>query len=926
MADNQDTGTNPPVKTLETTQATSPNVPPGVANGENIESLRLRINPENGQLYDPGPAGVATINPGAGVYDDGTTTDIQNEIDRINAGEKGIVKGQIDENAGIAQIATQPNILDKFSSYTYRASLYLVTPEQYNALLYNKKKNVSGYQLLIQSGGAPANADGFRGSSAVANTTDTVAQSSIADAGRNPAFPQDFYFESITIENVFPGRGTNMAHAAANLRFTIVEPMGITLVDRLYQAVQDFVPKNGAAAINYAAVTYLMVIRFYGYDAAGNLVTKIGNPNSSDPNAVIEKFIPFRLTKLDFSVNGKASVYSVEGAPVGLMVAAGTRRGTIPHDVQPTARTVGDLLGGNSVYSTPAVDPQNPGATTAPLSEDEARDSEGSSNPPAAPPPPKADSAPTTKKTISSGVLNAMNDFQRELITGKNKIFKEPDTYNIVWVADENGAQPIRDATITLPGSKQPAAETGMAPPATSDVKSATPSRVAKDTSSRNFSITAGMQLVQVIDLAIRNSSYVLSQALTIIDPDTGMEKENPEKRGQPVKWYNIEFEAKPKAYDELRSDHAFDITFYIKPYTIQAYNSKYFPMTKFRGVHKSYQYWFTGQNTSVLSYEEKLNTLYHITVTGSNPSHSLAEKQRRELTSSMREIPFYSYQAASTESRAGTDNKTFEVSANLAEDLYSPSDLAEANIKIIGDPAWIQQGQFAGGVDTTSLGYNPFLPDGTINFDSGQVLFEIAWQRPQDYDLTTGVADPYSNRKNSSREPGQSRVYIATKCVSEFNQGKFTQDIKGGLYLFLKPNKKNKAVTAAPPATQADVRRVDNAVDAQTATGQESQPSPSRVSNSDNETTVSAATTGANNSALRPAPDTTQPSVEENNTPGQTPPAPAIVKMAPPQPPEDGSGTPVGTAQEQAIPITPKINLSAEAVPTGPQDAALET
>ena len=224
--------------------------------------------------------------------------------------------------------------------------------------------------------------------------------------------------------------------------------------------------------------------------------------------------------------------------------------------------------------------------------------------------------------------------------------------------------------------------------------------------------------------------------------------------------------------------------------------------MTKFRGVHKSYQYWFTGQNNAVIDYKETLNTLYHITVTGSNPEFSLAEKQRRQLTSSMREIPFYSYQSASTESRQGSEGLGYEESANLAEDLYSPSDLARTNLKIIGDPAWIQQGQFAGGVDTTSLGFSAFLPDDTINFDASQVMFEIAWQRPQDYDLTTGLADPYSNRKNKSREPGQSRVYTATRRTSLFANGKFTQDIEGVLYLFLKPEKDNKAVTASVPST----------------------------------------------------------------------------------------------------------------------------
>jgi hypothetical protein len=41
------------------------------------------------------------------------------------------------------------------------------------------------------------------------------------------------------------------------------------------------------------------------------------------------------------------------------------------------------------------------------------------------------------------------------------------------------------------------------------------------DFSNRNYSITAGMQLIQAIDLAIRNSTYITDQALTVYDEST---------------------------------------------------------------------------------------------------------------------------------------------------------------------------------------------------------------------------------------------------------------------------------------------------------------------------------------------------------------------------------------------------------------------
>ena len=96
------------------------------------------------------------------------------------------------------------------------------------------------------------------------------------------------------------------------------------------------------------------------------------------------------------------------------------------------------------------------------------------------------------------------------------------------------------------------------------------------------------------------------------------------------------------------------------------------------------------------------------------------------------------------------------------------------------------------------------FLPDGTINFDSQQVLFAIEWQRPQDYNLNTGLADPYDTG-DTQRKPVNSYVYLATKCVSEFRQGKFEQTIDGILYYYPTENLKNTVAGASAADADAE-------------------------------------------------------------------------------------------------------------------------
>lgn len=63
-----------------------------------------------------------------------------------------------------------------------------------------------------------------------------------------------------------------------------------------------------------------------------------------------------------------------------------------------------------------------------------------------------------------------------------------------------------------------------------------------------------------------------------------------------------------------------------------------------------------------------------------------------------------------------------------------------------------------------------------------------------------------------------QNFVYKLVTCVSKFSKGRFTQDLEGVLLVF--PDDTTKANTNTP-AQQADVRRVDNAIDASNPTTQ---------------------------------------------------------------------------------------------------------
>jgi hypothetical protein len=181
-----------------------------------------------------------------------------------------------------------------------------------------------------------------------------------------------------------------------------------------------------------------------------------------------------------------------------------------------------------------------------------------------------------------------------------------------------------------------------------------------------------------------------------------------------------------------------------------------------------------------------------------------------------------------------------------------------------LGDPAWIHQGEFWFGATEGTGIQEPFFPDGSINTEVQEPLFEIGFNNPLDYDLQSGRievgstdlgANRYVNGAIGNGLATYSYIYRAVSVVSTFANGRFTQDLEGALISF-------------PPSAIKD-NTGDPAVDSQN-------------------TETGAGTTNPG----QPSSPTTPPAPANPPTP-----APA----APARPPTSG-GTPVGPAN----PVTP--------------------
>jgi len=416
--------------------------------------------------------------------------------------------------------------------------------------------------------------------------------------------------------------------------------------------------------------------------------------------------------------------------------------------------------------------------------------------------PPNA-AAAAKKENTFTGLCEALNTFQKE--QEKKLPGYVADEYIIEFAPASLG-----DSTVKKPGntdfSNTPNQEIDP------NGKSLNPATNSVKTSARVLPVVAGTQIVQFIDQVMRNSSYISDQALYIKDEVTGAIKPNANTKNGQTAWFKVSVTATPLKMDKVRNDHAYRMKFTITPYAINQVRSDWFAKGRYRGTHKVYNYWFTGENNSVLDFQINYNSLYRTVITGNSIGSS------SQVTSDPRAIVKKTFMPASAQSDKGAKNGANEPAANLADSLYSPNDFAETKIRIVGDPAWMQQGEITTGVSARTFNFAPFNSDGGINFDSQEIVFSISFNRPTDYDFNTGLMNVNANNVTSGQNAAtgsvraqETMLFQAQKVRHTFSKGKFEQEITGTLLQEFYDNLSGSAtnqsgagIQAPQPASQA--------------------------------------------------------------------------------------------------------------------------
>lgn len=602
-------------------------------------------------------------------------------------------------------IVPQANYLSRMPSYTYSISWYMMSKEDVTQFLTSERRTLTSAQLICQSAGV----------------NEKTQQ-------RNEWFDLDFYIEDLSIDQIIGMQSAGTPNQVSTISFNVLEPQGISFINRLTNAITAY--NNDESSIT--TQTYLMVIRFYGFDEAGNRITasELGlETSTTDPYSAIEKYIPFQIAQINYKISSQVTEYAIEGYGVDTALNFSTSKATIPFNLQLVAKDVQTLLNGE------AVNVQGSGLNNG-------------------------------AGTISQGLCAALNAHQRKLVEDG---FQDVADEYIIELENVPG---LIDATLVKPG--RPDKKNAATNNELDASKRYLGENTSYDKSTRTFNVLAGTQIVDLIDIVMRNSSYIASQQLVAYDEKTGQLLRK-ETTAPFTMWYRVRATSQPISWDNKRQEYAYRIKYKVTRYQINSPLVAEFPASVYRGTHKVYDWVFTGQNTEILDFEINVNSQFFITHPG-DPAWDPLEGYRPPGR-----FPVKRRYGTPGQSQQGGTKGSSLPAANLSDRLYSMADIAENHVRIVGDPDWIMQAQLY--FEEATL--TPYLPQGGINSEASEVLYEIRFNPPQDYDMQTGLTPVYENNQNVSTTAesnvAQENMLFACATVAHyFRDGRFEQSLNG--------------------------------------------------------------------------------------------------------------------------------------------------
>ena len=646
------------------------------------------------------------------------------------------------------------NPLGNFSSYTYQLSLYMITPDAHTAFVASGRKDINafaksgansgsgGAYLILQSGGVNTNTD-----------------------KRPPDMKYDYYIDDLRITSAVSTQQTATSSNITKITFNIIEPIGFSLITKLKRARETLAKSssipNIEKATNASKQFFVLGIRFQGYDANGQIANASkyfsdDTMNSSpDASGVYERFYDILIEKMSFKLGGGSTVYSVTAKNIASEVGLHVARGTVDANIEVVADTVGNALEGSGQGVT--------------------------------------------------SLLQTMNTNLSRLKDAGSREF--PDVYAVRWIGA--GVDSIREATLRSDADPDKKKSAPSSANNAAQVTDATAQRATYDNQKIKISITQGTSILQAIQKIIKQSSYMeaalekLYKSEETPNEDTASVDVVEQKDPPVLRWYNVSTEVEVIGFDTKINDFAYKITYVIQPYDTPAAVSPYGRTTKYYGPHKRYEYWYTGKNREILSYEQQYdNTFFNVTYNANgDPAASGGNANIAQLAGK-----------PTNEIRTGRLSPGSEAQNTYMTSLYDPGAYAQARIQILGDPDFLMR-ETAPGINEVYKQF--YASDGyTVNPNGGQVFIEIAFNEGIDYDITKGTMDInesifFWDYPDNVKTKLKGVSYQVRECESVFKGGKFTQTLQ--LNINTMPDAIEAAEAAAAGTRETPVQSQQN-------------------------------------------------------------------------------------------------------------------
>jgi hypothetical protein len=666
-------------------------------------------------------------------------------------------------------IIPQPNPLHAYASYTYGITLHMLSRDDFNAMASDPNSDWNPTTTLIATGGKYGTV-GFN---------------------RDPAFEDDFFIDNLKMTTIIGSTAGNQGTNAIEVSFTITEPYGMTLIDRLIDACVAKTTAEGQGLVdgnNYIEIPYLLQIDFFGYDNDG-IAYELRKQR---------KYIPINLLGVKIKVGVSGAVYEVSA---GIYAHRAFQESIVacPANFEVTASTLEEFF-------KPDINVEDLNKKFDERYEQYKKEKKAQEEK-------EGPDARTTDQgvEVSAGdstyevrsFVAAYNAWQSRL--KENNVAQDFNTIRVVFDEEilANGG-----GKITAPKTdsvKQVATSDPKNPKQKGQVAKANAGQqTAKPNLNINkFTFKTGTGTTQIINMMMLNTEYIRSQVI-----DTTLDAEqNANKFKKDVNWWKIVPSVKMRSFCTQTSTWYLDVTFHVVKKTVYNRTHPALSTSLPTGVHKEYNYIYTGQNSDIVDFSIEYDALWYTAVSvDKNKSQAVttsaapegideldtndpdavkpnAKRAKDSPPQPVKQVPV-SGQAGAQASGNATKDSVATGASSAADHLNNGqgADQLQVSLKIVGDPQFIKQDEVFANPEARQLNPddagnttgNVGDEEGSIDMDSQEIHALLTWKTPVDIDEDTG------GLRNDSKynESVFSGIFNILSVASTFSGGKFEQTL----------------------------------------------------------------------------------------------------------------------------------------------------